>query len=104
VIVIGVPHPVLGQALVAVVVAKSVELTEKRVLRHCLTSLPNYMLPKHIVFVSSLPRNANNKFERNYWKAKYKNLFAGLIDKNIKANDLVASTKSVEVGIKNENA
>jgi acyl-CoA synthetase (AMP-forming)/AMP-acid ligase II len=103
VIVIGVPHPVLGQSLVAIIVAKSAELTEKRVLRHCLTSLPNYMLPKHIVFVHSLPRNANNKFERNHWKEEYKNLFAGLIDKNMKANELVAPTepvKSVEVGIK----
>lgn len=106
-IVIGVPHPILGQALVAIIVAKSAELTEKRVLRHCLASLPNYMLPKHIAFVDSLPRNANNKFERNHWKAAYKNLFARLINENIKTNDLVESTESVksaEVGIKNENA
>jgi acyl-CoA ligase (AMP-forming) (exosortase A-associated) len=75
VIVIGVPHPILGQALVAIIVAKSEDLTEKRVLRHCLSLLPNYMLPKHIAFVTSLPRNANNKFERNSWKAEYKSLF-----------------------------
>ena len=74
-IVIGVPHPVLGQALVAILVAKSDKLTEKNVLEACLTLLPNYMLPKHIAFENSLPRNANNKFERNYWKAKYENLF-----------------------------
>ncbi len=101
VIVIGVPHPVLGQALVAIIVAKSAELTEKRVLRHCLASLPNYMLPKHIAFVNSLPRNANNKFERNHWKAEYKNLFASLSAENIPANDLIVSA---EVGRKNENA
>lgn len=75
VIVIGVPHPILGQALVAIIVAKSAELTEKRVQKHCVNLLPNYMLPKHIVFVTSLPRNANNKFERNIYKAEYKSLF-----------------------------
>jgi acyl-CoA ligase (AMP-forming) (exosortase A-associated) len=82
VIVIGVPHPILGQALIAIIVAKSDELTEKRVLRHCSTLLPNYMLPKHIAFVSVLPRNANNKFERNSWSEEYKNLFTGVINEN----------------------
>lgn len=82
VIVIGVPHPVLGQALIAIIVAKTNELTDKRVLRHCSSLLPNYMLPKHIAFVSVLPRNANNKFERNSWSEEYKNLFTGVINEN----------------------
>lgn len=83
VIVIGVPHPILGQALVAIIVAKSEGLTEKCVLKHCLSLLPNYMLPKHITFVTSLPRGVNNKFERNSWKAKYKNLFEKRVTENV---------------------
>lgn len=82
-IVIGVSHPILGQALVAIIVAKSKELTEKQVLRHCLNLLPNYMLPKHIAFVTSLPRNANNKFERNSWKGEYKSLFEEKATENV---------------------
>ncbi|MGL1955746.1 MAG: acyl-CoA ligase (AMP-forming), exosortase A system-associated [Colwellia sp.] len=82
-IVIGVLHPILGQALIAIIVAKSDELTEKRVLRHCLNLLPNYMQPKHIAFVASLPRNANNKFDRNSWKAEYKSLFEERETENI---------------------
>jgi acyl-CoA ligase (AMP-forming) (exosortase A-associated) len=82
VIVIGVPHHTLGQALVAIIVAGSDELTEKGVLRHCSTLLPNYMLPKKVIFVNSLHRNANNKFERNHWKEKYHNLFEQKLSPN----------------------
>ncbi|MBE0359850.1 acyl-CoA ligase (AMP-forming), exosortase A system-associated [Pseudoalteromonas aliena] len=73
-IVIGIPHDDLGQVLLAVINSKQT-LDEKSILKHCKVDLPNYMLPKKIIFTDSLPRNNNGKFDRLFWQKKYQNLF-----------------------------
>ena len=88
-VVIGVAHPTLGQALVAIIVAKSDLLTEKKVLQHCSKLLPQYMLPKHVSFVESLPRNPNKKFDRKYWQI----IHHGIFDQPL---ELIESSKKVD--------
>jgi acyl-CoA synthetase (AMP-forming)/AMP-acid ligase II len=63
--VIGVPDKELGEALAAIIeLEKGEELSEQDVIQHCSQSLPAPKIPKHVVFVVSLPREASGKMEK----------------------------------------
>jgi long-chain acyl-CoA synthetase len=63
--VIGVPDAVLGEAIRAVItVREAARLTEKDVLRHCAGRLEDFMMPKSVVFVGSLPRTTTDKVSK----------------------------------------
>ena len=76
---IGVPHPVLGQAIVVIVTArKDTQLNIDNLLAACKQCLPAYMLPGHIeVHEGSLPRNPNGKIDRKLLFQEMQYLFAG---------------------------
>jgi acyl-CoA ligase (AMP-forming) (exosortase A-associated) len=62
----GVPHPVLGKAIVVVgVAARSIQDATDELLAACRAILPSYMLPAHIDWQDALPRNANGKIDRS---------------------------------------
>lgn len=63
--VIGINDEVFGQAIKAFVVAEDqAELNDKKVKKYCLSHLENFMVPKEIVFVDSLPKTANGKIDK----------------------------------------
>ena len=59
--VIGVPSERWGEAVMAVVVRRSDDLTERRLLDFVRTRIAGYKVPKSVVFVQSLPHNASGK-------------------------------------------
>ncbi|WP_067515514.1 acyl-CoA ligase (AMP-forming), exosortase A system-associated [Endozoicomonas ascidiicola] len=73
---IGVPHPRLEQAIVAVVVCSEGGVSDDAsVIRHCQQCLPAYMVPKRVVQHVSLSRNPNGKIDRKPLLDEYRRLF-----------------------------
>jgi malonyl-CoA/methylmalonyl-CoA synthetase len=72
--VFGLPHPDLGEAVTAVVVA-SKELTEARVLAALEDRLAKFKRPKRILFVDEIPRNAMGKVQKPVLQTKYSSLY-----------------------------
>jgi malonyl-CoA/methylmalonyl-CoA synthetase len=71
--VIGVPHKDFGEALIAVVVRDpaGLDVTENAVLQTVKASLANYKVPKKLVFVDELPRNAMGKVQKNVLRERF---------------------------------
>jgi acyl-CoA synthetase (AMP-forming)/AMP-acid ligase II len=74
---LGIPHPVLGDAIVAVITARDgVHIDPQEVSAACRRELPGYMVPAHItVRECGLPRNPNGKIDRKLLRTEMQNLF-----------------------------
>ena len=63
--VIGVPDSVLGQAVKAFVALQAgAALTEQDVLHHCAQRLEDFMVPRAVEFLASMPRTSTGKIDR----------------------------------------
>lgn len=59
----GVPHPVWGEEVAAVIVASD-QLTEKEVIAYCRERLVSFKVPQRIYFVDVVPRTPTGKVQR----------------------------------------
>ncbi|MFQ5548288.1 MAG: AMP-binding protein [Woeseia sp.] len=74
--VIGVPHADFGEAVVAVVVPEDgASPAQDDIIRAAKKSLANYKVPKCVVVVDELPRNAMAKVQKSSLRQTYKRLF-----------------------------
>jgi long-chain acyl-CoA synthetase len=70
--VIGVPDPVWGESVKAVVVPKEgANLTEEMIIQYCDGKLAGYKKPKSVDFVNELPRNPSGKILKNVLRESY---------------------------------
>jgi len=70
--VIGVPHKDFGEGVVAVVLGAG---DEAAMIARAREQLAAYKVPKRIVFVDELPRNAMGKVQKNLLRQRYERLF-----------------------------
>jgi acyl-CoA synthetase (AMP-forming)/AMP-acid ligase II len=71
----GVPHPVLGQAIVLLAVARA-GASGADLLKECQRRLPAYMVPAHVALhPDAFPRNPNGKIDRNLLRQSCSNPF-----------------------------
>jgi amino acid adenylation domain-containing protein len=62
---VGVPDPMLGQTVAAYVVLEPGRAySEKDVIRHCLSKLEPFMVPRHVSFVDALPKTHTGKIQK----------------------------------------
>jgi len=75
---LGIPHPVLGQAVVGVVKPAAPGFAASALLAYCKQQLPNFMAPLEIVVRERLPRNPNDKIDRKALTEELQHLFHGI--------------------------
>jgi acyl-CoA ligase (AMP-forming) (exosortase A-associated) len=75
---LGIPHPVLGQAIVAVVSPAEGRdnVAIQSLLDECKTKLPAFMVPAQVHVQRVLPRNPNGKIDRKQLTNELRDLFA----------------------------
>ena len=76
--VIGLPHPDFGEAVFGVLVVKRGESVDTEAILAALAGrLAKFKLPKGLVVVDELPRNALGKVQKNLLREQFKGQFAG---------------------------
>jgi malonyl-CoA/methylmalonyl-CoA synthetase len=75
--VFGIPHPDLGEGVTAVVVPlPSATLSEVDLINSLQTRLARYKVPKRVLLIDELPRNAMGKVQKNVLRAAYASLYS----------------------------
>ena len=62
--VVGIAEPVLGQAIKAFVALDGVRLTPGEIIAHCRRFLEDFMVPRVVVLLAELPKNASGKIDK----------------------------------------
>ena len=74
--VIGIPHPDMGEGVVAVVQARQADLDEAQVIAALAGELARFKQPRRVIFVAELPRNTMGKIQKKLLRETYADLFA----------------------------
>lgn len=73
--VIGLPHPDFGEGVTAVVVCSGKSVLAKDIVKTLENRLAKFKLPKQVIFVDDLPRNAMGKVQKNVLRQTYADLY-----------------------------
>jgi malonyl-CoA/methylmalonyl-CoA synthetase len=75
--VVGLPHEDLGEAVTTFVVLRPDSSLDEHMVRDALAKrLAKFKLPKRVMFVEELPRNAMGKVQKNVLRETYKRLYS----------------------------
>ncbi len=75
---LGLPHPDLDQAIMVLVACQAdVEIDSQAWLQQLKRTLPGFMLPKVLLQVGTMPKNANGKIDRKLLAGQYQDYFTG---------------------------
>ncbi len=66
--VIGIPDPIIGEAIKAFIVKRKRSITEKIIKEYCMRILEPFMIPKYIEFIDDLPKISNGKIDKKRLK------------------------------------
>ena len=77
--VVGVPHPDFGEGVLAVVTAAGALPPEREMLAALGARLARFKVPKRIIVVETLPRNAMGKVQKSELRRQYADIFRGPI-------------------------
>ena len=75
--VFGVPHPDLGEAVVAAAIVSGSPAPEDEIIGALGESLARFKVPKRIFLVADLPRNAMGKVQKSVLRSRYGRTFDG---------------------------
>jgi malonyl-CoA/methylmalonyl-CoA synthetase len=76
--VFGIPHPDFGEGVTAAVVAKpGAILSEEAIIESIRSRLARYKVPKRILMVDELPRNAMGKVQKNALRKAFATIYIG---------------------------
>jgi len=76
-VVVGVPDPVYGENIVAVIAFKpGHSATEAELRTHTAAQVTKFKRPARFVFVDTLPRNPNNKIDRKHLRQELKDIMS----------------------------
>jgi len=64
--IVGIPDDLLGNRLIAFVVPKNRECSEKPILEYCFERLPKFKIPGQIKILRELPKNTHGKVSRSH--------------------------------------
>jgi malonyl-CoA/methylmalonyl-CoA synthetase len=74
--VFGVPHPDFGEGVTAAVVPRpAARLSEADLISSLQARLARYKVPKRVLFIDELPRNAMGKVQKNMLRSAYESLY-----------------------------
>ncbi len=74
--VVGLPHADFGEAVIAVVVLEEdSKIAEKNIIDSLSSGIAKYKMPKRVMMVDELPRNAMGKVQKNALRENFRNLF-----------------------------
>lgn len=74
---LGIPHPTLGQGILAVVKPAGDALDPAALLARCKQDLPGFMVPLAVEPLAALPRNPNGKIDRRSLAERFAEAFKG---------------------------
>lgn len=72
---LGLPHPTLGQGILAAVRPVTRPLDTEALLAHCRRELPGFMVPLGVETAAALPRTPNGKLDRKALAEQYRDAF-----------------------------